>query len=120
VPKLDVIDGIAAVRTTFPEIWMDEEENVTLLLAMKTYHRKYDPDLKRYSDEPVHDWSSDWCDMLRYLCIMANKKVRAKIESKNRSKGVPQSLNEIVERARGGVNYAFCLDDLWGLKENHG
>lgn len=115
VPKLDVIDGIAAVRKTFPQLFVDKEQNKTLILAAKTYHRKYDEDLKRYSDEPVHDWSSDWMDMLRYLCIVANPKalVNDSKVPQPRLKGVPTTPEQIVAKQRGVAHYNFCLNDLW-------
>lgn len=116
VPKLDVIDGIAAVRHTFPQLYINKAENETLILALKTYHRKYDPDLKRYSDEPVHDWSSDWCDMVRYLCTVANPKAVEEILKGGPLKGRPANQEQIVEQAKGGAHYGFCLEDLWSLR----
>ena len=118
VPNLDVIDGIAAVRTTFPQLYIHEPENQTLILAAKTYHRKYDEDLKRFSDEPVHDWASDWCDMLRYLCIVANPKAVEDLKNKKKAptKGIPQTPVQVAHQAAGGVHYGFCLGDLWSLR----
>lgn len=105
VPRLDVIDGIAAVRTTFPSLYINKAENKTLVLALKTYHRKYDEDLKRFSDEPVHDWSSDWADMFRYWCIITNPR------------SVASQTRDPYERPDGsktqGTNYAFSLNDIW-------
>lgn len=106
VPRLDVIDGIAAVRTTFPAIYINEPENKTLILAAKTYHRKYSEELKRFSDEPVHDWSSDWMDMFRYMCIVMNKRA------------LPQARQTLYSAAKEevtqGAHYAFSLSDIWG------
>jgi phage terminase large subunit len=101
VPKLDVIDGIAALRTTFPQLYINEPLNKTFILAAKTYHRKYDELLKRYSDEPVHDWSSDWMDMGRYVAITCNKLP-------------PRKATDKRPRDHGaGSSYAFALNDLW-------
>lgn len=36
-----------------------------LLAAMRNYHRKWDPVRRTYSDKPVHDWSSNFCDAMR-------------------------------------------------------
>jgi phage terminase large subunit len=103
VPKLDVIDGIAAVRTMFPKIYINEPENKTLVLAAKTYHRKYDEDTKRYSDEPVHDWSSDWMDMVRYMAIVLNPQMKLPKDQYVPVKpGVPTP-----------IHYGFSLNDLW-------
>jgi hypothetical protein len=105
VPRLDVIDGIAAVRTTFPQIYINERENRTLILAAKTYHRKYDETLKRFSDEPVHDWSSDWMDMFRYLCIVQNPRSAAPMRQDPYTK--PDGA------VKSGAHYAFSLNDIW-------
>jgi hypothetical protein len=105
VPRLDVIDGIAAVRTTFPGIYINEKKNRTLILALKTYHRKYDEELKRFSDEPVHDWSSDWCDMFRYFAIVENPRARPIT--------VPSPYTKPDGARSQGASYAFCLNDIW-------
>lgn len=111
VHQLDVIDGIAAARLTFPRIFVHKPLNETFILAAKTYHRKFDPDLKRYSDEPVHDWASDWMDMFRYLCIMMNPKV---LEAKK-----PRTSSRPVEvPTTGGLSYAFCLNDIWNCRND--
>jgi len=108
VPKLEVIDGISAVRKTFPIVFINRATNQTFILAAKTYHRKYDEELKRYSDEPVHDWSSDWMDMFRYKCLMMNPKARVQ-----EKKETPRVLPLPVDGR--GMNYGFCLEDLWSI-----
>lgn len=108
VPKLDVIDGIAAVRATFPMVYIHEELNEKFILAAKTYHREYDESLKIYKDEPVHDWSSDWMDMFRYKCLMMNPRAR-------------EQKKEILDRVmplpadKKAVQYGFSLNDLWSI-----
>jgi hypothetical protein len=107
VPKLDVIDGIAAMRTMWPQFYIHEPLNKKFILAAKTYHRKYDEELKRYSDEPVHDWSSDWMDMGRYISLVANPAPR-----------VSERRRERKVSATQGSHYAFSLNDLWDDKRN--
>lgn len=107
VPKLEILDGIAAVRLTFPLLYIHKPLNETLILAAKTYHRKYDAEMKRYSEEAVHDWSSDWMDMVRYLCIMNNPKAVVKV-----SRTAPRPVEVPPE---GGMSYGFCLNDIWDL-----
>jgi phage terminase large subunit len=116
VPDLDLIDGIAATRATFPHYYINESENETLVLALKTYHRKYDEKLQRHLDEPVHDWSSDWADMFRYMSIVANPAIKSAPKgSAAMSKGIPQTPAQATIAAAGGVHYGFCLEDLWEL-----
>jgi phage terminase large subunit len=35
--------------------------------ALKTYRREWDETLQRFSETPLHDWTSDFADGLRYL-----------------------------------------------------
>lgn len=37
--------------------------------ALKQYRRIFDDKLQRFSDEPLHDWASDFSDGLRYLAV---------------------------------------------------
>ena len=106
VPKLDVIDGIAATRTMFSQFYFNEPECKTLLLAAKTYHREYDSDTKRYLDTPEHDWSSDWMDMVRYIAL---------VKSRGRAPRAPTPKNVIVQGPGGGLQYGFSLNDIWDL-----
>lgn len=64
-----VRDGISAVRRLFPLISVDEPATGDLLEAMKAYRREWDDNKLMFSDTPLHDWSSDYCDCLRYLAI---------------------------------------------------
>lgn len=69
VPQHKVRDGIAAVRRLFPQMYIDEEGTGDLLEAMKAYRRQWNDNLLIFSDVPVHDWASDYCDCLRYVAI---------------------------------------------------
>lgn len=97
VPELSLLDGIAALRLTFPYLYFNKERTKNLVLAAKSYHRKYDEDRKVYTDEPVHDWSSHYMDMMRYLALVATK-------------GKP-----LASMAPSSVQYGFSLDDIWDL-----
>lgn len=105
VPELDLMDGISAARKTFPLIHINEKECLDLILALKSYHRKYDEERKVYLDIPVHDWSSHYADMFRYLCIVMNKQV---------IRAEPSPVNKLIAPAQGqGVHYGFALNDIW-------
>ena len=83
VPAHHVHDGIAATRRLFPRIYVsnppldpnDPEGGGAgddLIEAMKQYHREWDDDLLTFKDQPVHDWSSDYMDALRYMAVAVN------------------------------------------------
>jgi phage terminase large subunit len=73
--------GIQSVRRLFPMIEFNEspipfEDETTddararmsrALDALRGYRRKWDESRQRFSDEPLHDWCSDYADALRYL-----------------------------------------------------
>lgn len=64
-----VRDGIATVRRLFPLMSIDTSTTGDLLEAMKAYRRQWNDNLGLYSDVPLHDWASDYCDCLRYMAI---------------------------------------------------
>lgn len=105
VTELSILDGIAATRKMFPRWYMNERECESLILALKSYHRKYDEDKKIYSNEPVHDWSSHHADMFRYANIVFD---------------VPTDADYVNSRAKPlanaparPVHYGFALNDIW-------
>lgn len=102
VPELSLQDGIAATRELFPNLYYNRDGTKDLLLAMKSYHRRYDEERKVYTDEPVHDWSSHWADMQRYMALVANRR----IQPRNR-------VSPGVVMPNG--TYGFALNDIWDL-----
>lgn len=72
-PNISIIDGIEAVRTTLPRIYIDEKRCKPLLVALKNYRREYDTKNKVYKNKPTHDSHSHIADALRYLCLSIGK-----------------------------------------------
>lgn len=74
-PKLDVEDGIEAVRLMLPRVYIDPLRCAQGLVALRHYH--YENDAEEQDDDrkvtlstkPKHDWSSHACDALRYLAV---------------------------------------------------
>lgn len=110
VPNLDILDGIAAARKTWPLLFVNEPLCKKWILAAKSYHREYDEEKKVYDDKPVHDWSSDWMDMTRYLAIVQNPQAREPIKHPKRT----VDPDAIV----GQASYGFCLNEIWDLTSN--
>lgn len=69
VEKSDIVNGINEVRRIFPRLWIDKERCKQFLRAIENYHKEYDPVKKVFKDNPLHDWSSNFADALRYLAI---------------------------------------------------
>lgn len=64
-PKLEVIDGINAVRQILPICYFDEEKCATGIRALFEYTKEYDDKKGVYKNKPLHDWTSHWADALR-------------------------------------------------------
>ena len=67
--NLSLEDGIEAVRSTLPKIYIDEKNCPTLIKALENYHYEFDSKRNVYSPKPTHDSSSHAADAIRYLCI---------------------------------------------------
>lgn len=64
-PKLEVADGIQAVRDLLPRIWIDREKCARGLDALLSYHKDWDEKREVFRNQPVHDWASHGADALR-------------------------------------------------------
>lgn len=67
MPRASVDDGINAVRMLIQRAKFDKVKCERGLDALRNYQRKWDDDLKIFSQKPLHDWSSHGADALRYL-----------------------------------------------------
>jgi hypothetical protein len=65
--KLDVADGIEAVRSALPRCWFDRESCFYGLEALRAYRTEYDDRRRIYKSNPLHDWSSHSADSMRYF-----------------------------------------------------
>lgn len=67
LPKLDLLDGIQALRDFLKVLYVNDTPNNRHVLDMlQSYRREYDPKNRIFSDKPVHDFASDASDMMRY------------------------------------------------------
>ncbi len=111
VPRLDVLDGISAARMVFPDVYFNCEDPQAikgpcspLVEALKTYRREWDEDKKCFNANPVHDWSSHYADVFRYLAVVVKKLT-------------PDTL-EFGPTTQEITNYAFSLEDLYRENQN--
>jgi phage terminase large subunit len=105
-PKLYISDGIEAVRTVLSRIWIDDAYCVKLIKALENYRQEFDVKAKVYKNNPLHDWTSHFCDSLRYLCTTLHK-VREGLS--------PEKLEDLYRQAVHGPNAnlpAVFRDDL--------
>ena len=69
LPQHERMDGINEVRKLLPRCWFDAEKCKPGLAALRAYRREWDERRKCFQDQPLHDWSSDAADALRYLAM---------------------------------------------------
>jgi phage terminase large subunit len=67
-PKLDVQDGINAVRDILPKCYFSPkcEDGVE---ALRAYQRVWNEDQQVFHDEPLHNWASHGSDAFRYFAL---------------------------------------------------
>ena len=78
--RQSIEDGINAVRVLLPRMWFDETKTKKGIEALKNYQRKFDSKTASFSDAPLHNWSSNSADAMRYLCLG----IRDESKSQNR------------------------------------
>ena len=68
MPRLDIPDGIEAVRNILGSCWFDQAKTDEILVkALESYQREWDEDLGAFKAKPLHDWASHPADAMRYL-----------------------------------------------------
>jgi phage terminase large subunit len=62
-----IVDGIESVKSLMSSRLHINSKCIKLINALEQYHKEYDEHRKVYSNRPVHDLHSHYCDALRYL-----------------------------------------------------
>ena len=76
VPRLEVEDGVNAVRRILPRCWFDKVRCARGLEALRQYRKEWDEKLKSFKQRPLHDWSSHASDAFRYGAVMIREPTR--------------------------------------------
>lgn len=99
IPSLSVQDGIQAVRSVFPKVWIDPVTCKDLISSLRLYQREYDDKKKVFRAVPRHDWTSHGADAMRYLCLGLNpattKRADRMFRAKN-AKGATERSNVLT------------------------
>lgn len=69
VPKLSIVDGIAAARSIFGQCWFDGEKCADGIQALRHYRYGEIEKLGVKTREPLHDWASHPADAFRYFAV---------------------------------------------------
>jgi hypothetical protein len=112
VPSHHVHDGISTARRMWPRIVIDNhpgdplvpEEGINddFIEAAKGYHREWDEDKLMFSDIPVHDWTSDYMDALRYLAVVVAPDLAPFLSSDN---SLQSQRDALAGRFRPNLGY---------------
>ena len=77
-PSLPIDDGINAVRTAIPRMWIDKTKCAKGLEHLRGYHKEYDEKAKDYKNRPCHDKDGHAADALRYLVLGYKPQLKVK------------------------------------------
>jgi hypothetical protein len=69
LPAQSVEDGIEAVKLLLGRCWFDRDRTTRGRECLAHYRRDFNDRMGIYKDTPIHDWSSDSSDALRYLAM---------------------------------------------------
>lgn len=107
VPNLRRQHGIDAARKVLPMCYFSPacEYGVD---ALRSYRRKWNPELKVFSNEPQHDWSSHGADAFRYLSLVAQQRMLPP----------PEPSPDDIRRGREIKLEPWTLDELWKEHED--
>jgi hypothetical protein len=73
ITKRPFFEGVDAVRRSFPRYWFDKDHCEDLLTNLSMYHKKWNKEGAVFSDQPEHDESSHYADMVRYEAIVGDR-----------------------------------------------
>ena len=72
-PKLSVADGINRARSIFSRCIFNKLTCEKGFKALKNYKRVFNEKLNKFSDEPLHDWTSHGADAFRYMAVQVER-----------------------------------------------
>ena len=96
--RLDHVDGIQAARATLPYCWFDAERTEFGREVLRNYHYEWDAEKRKFTDAPLHDWSSHGSSAFRTLALSW----RIPKPSEGPQKGVTEA---ILERDRSRFTF---------------
>lgn len=84
VPRTELDDGIVALRTVFPKLWINKTKCEDLLDAIGQYRQEWDDANGVFKNKPVHDWTSHAVDMIRYFAVSYHREINPDREERIR------------------------------------
>lgn len=75
-------DGIQAIRSILPRVWMDKTKCKRLIDCLKNYSKEWDEKRKVWKPTPKHDWSSHGNDSFQTFALGFKERVTSVPEIK--------------------------------------
>lgn len=69
VPEVGLQSGIEATRAMLGRVWFDAEGCKDGIEALRLYRTEWDDELRVFSNQPLHDWTSDYADSVRMFAV---------------------------------------------------
>jgi phage terminase large subunit len=96
VPDHKLMDGINALRVSFPRIRIDASKCKFGLEALRQYRTEYDEKAKVFKNTPKHDWTSHFADSARYMAVAWREMVMPKEKPKLNVNTATPTLKDIL------------------------
>ena len=68
-PRVGLQDGIQATRSLLKRVVIDRQKCKISLEALRNYRVEFDDKRRQFKNNPLHDWTSDYSDSVRYYAI---------------------------------------------------
>ena len=85
VPDIGIQNGINAARALFSRCSFDAKRCKRGIDCLKEYQKKWNDQMKVYSDVPLHNWASHGADAFRYLAVSQKKPVNTTLKQQDMS-----------------------------------
>lgn len=104
LPKHRMVDGLAAVRAVFPNVWVDQTRCRLGFEHLKHYSYKLKPGSSVWSDIPAHDGHSHGADSFRYMAFALGYG-RMSDETRARREGMRAKAERILSKVSDGLGW---------------
>jgi hypothetical protein len=104
VPNLSLQHGVDAARLILPSCYFHSQKAAVGIECLRAYRRKWDEELRQFTDQPVHDWSSHGSDAFRYLALVAKERI-------------VRTVSPTIIRAMPPQPVQYSLDQLWEMNK---
>jgi len=100
--KLSIEDGIEAVRSNLPKMFIDKNKCDRVIKSLENYRQEFDAKKKVYKQNPLHNEWSHCADAIRYMCVSLSK-----VKDGMSSEDVRRMVNEASHGSQSNMPSVF-------------